>query len=314
MRVFNPLLATLLSGAASMGVAWAAEPVFPPGSRIGLQPPADMVAAKGIAGFRNPKTGAAIVAIEMPPEAYPSLAASFADEALKGQGFTLKNRETLKIGQSDAILISGEQNDSGRVVPKTLLVAADAGMTALVIAQAPSAAAASSEPELRAALKTVVFRPPLSMNDQLAALPFGLPDLAGFRPVRVMSGNSVLLTEGPSDAIKQAEQPILIVAQSFAPPPAQDQRDAFARQVLVSNTFLNDTVLERAQGFRQGGADWHEIVAKAKDGHSSVPVVVLQTIRFAPDGYVRMVGVVKADQRDAVMPRFRKIVDAVTTN
>jgi hypothetical protein len=39
---------------------------------------------------------------------------------------------------------------------------------------------------------------------------------------------------------------------------------------------------------------------------------VLQTIRFAPDGYVRMVGVVKADQRDEVMPRFRKIVDAIT--
>jgi hypothetical protein len=311
MRVLNCLLAVLAAGAASASIAWAAEPVFPPGSRVGLQPPADMVPAKGIAGFRNPKTGAAIVAIEMPPEAYPSIAASFADEALKAQGFTLKSRETLKVGQSDAVLISGEQNESGRAIPKTLLVAADTGMTALVIAQAPSGAPPSSEQELRAALKTVAFRPPLSMNDQLAALPFGLPELAGFRPVRVMSGNSVLLTEGPSDAVRQAEQPILILAQSFAAAPPQDQRDAFARQVLVSNTFLTDTVLERAQGFRQGGTDWHEIVAKAKDGTSSVPVVVLQTIRFAPDGYLRMVGVVKADQRDEVMPRFRKIVDAV---
>lgn len=312
MRVFNCLLAMLAVAATSIGGARAAEPVFPPGSRIGLQPPADMVPAKGIAGFRNPKTGAAIIAIEMPPEAYPSLAASFTDEALKTQGFTLKSRETLKIGQSEAVLISGEQTESGHAIPKTLLVAADAGMTALVIGQAPAGAAASSDPELRAALKTVVFRPPLSMADQLAALPFGLPDLAGFRPVRVMSGNSVLLTEGPNDVVRQAEQPIMIVAQSFAPAPPHDQRDAFARQVLVGNTFLTDTVLERAQGFRQGGSDWHEIVAKAKDGHSSVPVVVLQTIRFAPDGYVRMVGVVKADQRDEVMPRFRKIVDAIT--
>ena len=48
-----------------------------------------MVPAKGMAGSATRKTGAAIIAIEMPPEAYPSLAASFTDEALKGQGFTL---------------------------------------------------------------------------------------------------------------------------------------------------------------------------------------------------------------------------------
>jgi hypothetical protein len=111
--------------------------------------------------------------------------------------------------------------------------------------------------------------------------------------------------------VRQAEQPILIVAQSFAPAPPQEQRDAFARQALVANAFLTETVLERAQGFRQGGTDWHEIVAKAKDGHSGVPVIVLQTIRFAPEGYLRMVGVVKAEDRDAVMPRFRRVVDAV---
>ena len=51
---------------------------------------------QGISGFRNLKTGVAIVTIEMPAEAYPSIVASFADEALKAQGFTLKSRETLR--------------------------------------------------------------------------------------------------------------------------------------------------------------------------------------------------------------------------
>jgi hypothetical protein len=291
--------------------AFAAEPVFPPGSRIGLVPPADMVPSKGVAGFQSPKTGSAIMAIEMPPEAYPSIAASFGEEALKGQGFTLRSRETLRVGTGEALLISGEQNANGTAVPKVVLLGAAQGMTALVIAQARPGDAATSEAELANSLKTVAFRPPLSIEEQISSLPFRLGDLAGFRPLRVMAGNSILMTDGPNDAVKQAEQPILIVAQSFAPAPAADQRDAFARQVLVSNTFLTETVLERAQGFRQGGTDWHEIVAKAKDGHSGVPVVVLQTIRVSPEGYVRMVGVVKAEDRDAVMPRFRKVVDAV---
>lgn len=293
------------------GVAYAADPVFPPGSRIGLVPPPDMVASDGIAGFRDPKNGSAIATIEMPAEAYPSLAASFADEALKAQGFTLKSRETLTIDNAAAFIVSGEQSQGGAVVPKSVLLAAAPGMTALVVAQSQPGASEADEAKLRDALRTVAFRAPLSIPEQLSALPFVLGDLADFRPVRVMAGNSLLLTAGPSDAVQAVEQPIMIIANSVAAPPPPEQRDAMARQLLGSNTFLSDTMLERSQSFRQGGADWHEIVATAKDGRSGVPVVVLQTIRFVPGGYVRMVGIVKPDQRDAMMPRFRRVVDGV---
>ena len=39
--------------------------------------------------------------------------------------------------------------------------------------------------------------------------------------------------------------------------------------------------------------------------------MILQTIRFGADGYMRMVGIVREDQRDAVMPRFRRVADSV---
>lgn len=305
-RLFSCLVALLLSGAA-----YAADPVFPPGSRIGLVPPANMVPFESIAGFRDPKTGGALATIEMPAEAYPGIAASFADEPLKAQGFTLKSRETVKIGTGDAMIISGDQNQNGVVVPKSVLLASVPGMTALVVAQSQPGASEADETKLRDALKTVAFRAPLSIPDQLAALPFTLGDLAGFRPVRVMAGNSLLLTSGASDVVQAAEQPIMIVAHSLAPPPPADQRGIMAQQLLAANTFLTETKLERSQGFRQDGSDWHEIVATAKDGRSGVPVVVLQTIRFVPGGYVRMVGIVKPDARDDVMPRFRRIVDAI---
>lgn len=305
-RLLSCLVVLLASGAA-----YAADPTFPPGSRIGLVPPADMVPSEGIAGFRDPKTGGAIATIEMPAEAYPSISASFADESLKAQGFALKSRETMKVGTGDAMIISGEQNQNGVVVPKSVLLASEPGMTALVVAQSPPGASEADEAKMRDALKTVAFRAPLTIPEQLAALPFTMGDLAEFRPVRVMAGNSLLLTSGPSDAVQAVEQPIMIVAHSVAPPPPPDQRETMARQLLASNTFLTDTILERSQGFRQNGADWHEIVATAKDGRSGVPVLVLQTIRFVPGGYVRMVGIMKPEERDAVMPRFRRIVDSV---
>jgi hypothetical protein len=307
LRLSTAILALALSGSA-----FAADRVFPPGSRIGLIPPSQMKVARAISGFQDPSTGAAIVTIEMPAEAYPSVAAGFTDEALKAQGFALKSRDAVKVGAADALLISGTQTDAGRAVPKSILLAADPTLTALVIAQAPVGASSAAQEELRAALKTVAFRAPLSIDEQLAALPFRLGDTGGFRPVRAMAGNSVLLTDGPNNVVRNAEQPVLIVAQSFAPgPSAPEQREAFARNALVGNSLLKEPVLERSQGFRLGGADWHEIVAKAKDGASDQPVIVMQTIRFAPDSYVRTIGVARPEQRDDLLPRFRRVVDGL---
>ena len=312
MTSFRPpviCLAMLFSG----GLAVAADAVFPPGSRIGLVPPPDMKLSQGVSGFRDPRTGAAIVAIEMPAEAYPSLAAGFSDEALKAQGFKLETRETPHIGVGGGILVSGEQTEGMTIVPKTVLLASDPSMTALVIAQAPRGAPATVQTEIMAALRTVALRPPLGLDEQIAALPFRIGDTAGFRLVRVVAGNSVYLTDGAFDTVRNAEQPILVVAQSFGPAPPLDQHASFARTALAANTFIKDAVIERAQSFRQAGVQWNEIVAKARDAQTDQSVIVMQTIRFDPDSYIRIVGVVRADQRDAVMPRFRRVVDSLAT-
>ncbi len=304
--------AVFLLSVVAGGAAGAAELVFPAGSRIGLVPPADMALSRGLSGFRNLKSGAAILVVEMPAEAFPGLAAGFSDEALKAQGFSLRTRGTPTIGGASSIMVSGEQNDGGRAVTKAVLLAAEPAMTALVIGQLPQGATSEEIASVETALKTVAFRPPLGMEDQLAALPFRLGETAGFRPVRAMAGNSLLLTDGPSDVVREAAQPMLIVAQSFGAAPAMaDRREAFARQALVANTFIKDAALERSQGFRQSGSDWHEIVAKAKDANSGTPVIVMQTIRFEPDGYLRAIGIVRIEDRDAILPRFRQVVDSV---
>lgn len=305
-------LIVLLACLGPVPASAADERVYPPGSRIGLVPPAEMSLARGISGFRNPKTGAAILAVEMPADAYPGLAASFSDAALKAQGFSLKARDALPIGSGSAILITGDQAEAGRAVPKTVLLASDPTMTALVIGQLPPGSSAADVEAITTALRTVSLRPPLGLDEQMEALPFRLGDRAGFRPVRAMAGNSLLLTDGPNDAVRDASQPMLIVAESMSPPPPAAAREAFARQTLAANTFIKDARIERSQGFRQRGSDWHEIVALATDMNSGAAITVMQTIRFEPDGYIRAVGIVREDQRQAVLPRFRQVVDSVS--
>ena len=102
-----------------------------------------------------------------------------------------------------------------------------------------------------------------------------------------------------------------VLAQAVQQPPAAEQRDGFARSALYANQTMKDFVIERAQSYRRNGVDWHEIVARAVDVPSNKPIVVSQTIRFAPDGYLRAVGIVREDQRDGTLSKFRQIIDSV---
>ncbi len=293
--------------------AHAAEAVFPAGSRFGFQPPADMVPSRRFAGFERREGGATLSVVELPPNAFAELVTNFTDANLLAQGFAVEKREPMKIGEAEAMLFTGEQPSApgteGPTVRKLLLLVGDPSVTGMIVAQAlPDT---ETEASLRALITNVTIRPPLSLAQQVDALPFRIADPAGFRPVRVLAGNSVLMTEGPKDQTLSVEQPILVLAQAVQQPPAAEQRDGFARSALYANQTMKDFVIERAQSYRRNGVDWHEIVARAVDVPSSKPIVVAQTIRFAPDGYLRAVGIVREDQRDGTLAKFRQIVDSV---
>jgi hypothetical protein len=184
-----------------------------------------------------------------------------------------------------------------------------------VIAQVRGGQDGYTEAQIRDALKSVSLRGPVALEEQISALPFRIGEKAGFRPVRVSSGNSVLFTDGPQDTIKAVEQPIIIMAASLnVPPPGAEQRNQFARAALNSNQILKDIKIERSEAFRFKGQDWHEIVAKATEAESGQPVIVMQTIRFDSDRYVRMVGLTRVEQRDRNLRRFRSVIDGVEMN
>jgi hypothetical protein len=297
---------------ASVGTALG-QATFPPGSRIGLAPPRDMTLSTRFAGFENPSKGASITLAEMPAEAYGSLERGLTDEQLRRQGLTVTSREAVRIGDRTGFLISGDQAGGTAKLRKWVLGVADPSMTAFVVAQALGTA--YPEIEMQAALRTVALRAPLPIAEQVAALTFKLGDQAGFRPVRVISGNALMLTEGSQDIVKNGEQPVLVIASSFAPPPPPgEHREQFARAALASNKSLKNLEYERSQPFRQGGQDWHEIVARAIDAATGQRIVVMQTIRFTPSSYIRAIGIARLDQRDAYLPRFRKVIDSVTAD
>jgi hypothetical protein len=252
--------------------------------------------------------------VEMPAAAYAQLVNGLTKDALKRQGLSETSREALKLGAKTGVLIGGTMAGpvQGR---KWVMAVKDEDLTALVIAQVRGGQDGYSEAQMREALKSIALRGPVPIEEQISALPFRFGDKAGFRPVRVMAGNSVLFTDGPQDTIKAVEQPMVIMAATVnVPVPPAERRSQFAHAALNSNQILKDVKIERSESFRFKGQDWHEIVAKAVEAESGQPIVVMQTIRFEPDRYVRLVGLTRVEQRDQNLPRFRTMIDGVDMN
>jgi hypothetical protein len=298
----------------SIQAALAAEPVFPPASRIGLIPPQDMTLSKRFSGFENEERAAVITFAEMPAGAFDQLSSGLTKDVLRKQGLELKSLENVKLGSNPGILVSGTMTkpNMGR---KWLLLVKDDAMTGLVVAQVHGGQDGYSDEQIRSALTSVALRDDVSLEEQVAALPFRVGEKAGFRPVRVIAGTSVLFTDGPKDTITAVEQPIMILGASLQPPPSSaEQRKQFAQAALYANQVLKDIRIERSDSFRLKGYDWHEIVARAVEAESGQPIVVMQSIRFDADRYVRMVGLTREEQRDQNLPRFRAIADGVETS
>ena len=72
-RRFFVYLFVAWAGMASLAAAARAEPVFPPGLRIGLEPPGDMKLTTQFPGFEDSERKAVIAILDLPASAYREL-------------------------------------------------------------------------------------------------------------------------------------------------------------------------------------------------------------------------------------------------
>ena len=76
MKPVRYLAAVALAIAATCS-AFAADPVFPPGARVGLTPLVGLVKAKSFIGFETEDQGVKVLVTDLPAEAYGEVANAF---------------------------------------------------------------------------------------------------------------------------------------------------------------------------------------------------------------------------------------------
>lgn len=286
------------------------EPVFAPGSRLGLEPPPGFVPSNTFKGFIHRESGASIMISEFPVAAFQDLI-STTDDKFATRGIFVASRKELSLAPGPALLVVGQQKASGKTYVKWMLIVGARDFTGLISAQVPLERSKSIAAQISESLQTVIARASPPLDSQLAALPFDVGVIAPMRVVRLLAGNTVLLTRGPNDALIGAEQPMLIISRSKRPASAGVSLEMVARQAFARLKTISNPKIETVDQVTFAGGDGVEIVASAVTPETGEPVSVVQWLRYVGDGYLMVLGISKVASRAADLTMFRKIRDGI---
>lgn len=277
-----------------------AAPVFPGSSVIGLVPPEGMTPSRSFAGFEH-SSGASIVLVDLPAEAYDALAGRFTPDGLRPSGFVMRGDSLpLSIAGGEGMLAHGYQEAHGVRFRKWIVLLRGPAITGMVTVQVPEGKAGISDAVVETTLQTIAFRPAQSMEDQVAALPYAVGDLAGFRIVRGLLGNSLLLTDGPKDVDPEGDQPMVVVAHSLGRVWTAGQELAFARKAATGISGLEDIAITSERQSQSASTPIVRLRGQGRDAGSGQSRLFAQTILFHGSDYIRVVAITPPERAEAL--------------
>ncbi len=297
----------------------AADPIFPPGSRIGLVPPAGMVTSDTFVGFADADKDAAILIAALPAAAYSQIEKTMSAEALRKQGISLDKREPMQLSGGKGFLFTGRQVVDKARYRKWLLVASAGDLTVLVTVQVPERENVYPDRVVRAALATLAIRATVPQAEELSLLPFAVGDLAGFKIDRVLPGRAVILSDAHSESAKDsAKEPSarridarLLIAAMPGGPTEPDDRANFARLSFNEIAGVSAVHVTMSEPLRLGGQPGYQTMAEAKDASTGDDVMVVQWLRFGSGGFLQITGVARANDWIGALARLRAIRDSI---
>jgi hypothetical protein len=307
----RPIVSAAFILAGTIATAFAADPVFPTNSRVGIVPPPGFTASQRFMGFENPQASAAILMITMPAEAYADVEKTLADDKLKTSGITVAKRENVPLKDGSGVYVAGTREQEGAKRYEAVMVAKTRDVTALISVQMIEASHATlTDAIVIDALKTLAVRQ-VPDAEKLSILPYKVTQLSGFRVVRTAGDGSAILTLGPKEVAPLAEQPLVIVGIAGGQEVKAEDREKFARQFITSAPGVKDIKITRAEPMRIAQMAGHEIVAEGKETTGDTDVTLVQWIRFGQTGQMQMLSIVKRSAWNETFPKLRAIRDGI---
>jgi len=310
--VYPMLTMVVILMALAVGPVRAAEPAYPPGSKLGLVPPPGMEVSKNFVGFEDRATNSAALVIALPAEAYESMDKSATPENLQKEGIVAQPREPLTFPFGKGFLLKGQHEAAGIKMTKWLAVIGGPGFTALVTLQVPDTARATyTDDVLQATIASLTIRDSVPVEEQLALVPFRLTQLADFRIGSVVPGRAIMLTDAQQGASDSFELPRMVISAAPGQSPDNDDRDVFARRIFSNLPGIKEVRISNAEPLRIGGQQGYQIMATAKDARTDAEISLVQWLRFGSGGFLHLVATAPTPRWPEAFTRFRAVRDGV---
>ena len=254
MNPIRPIAAVVLIVAAAclaFRPALAADPVFPPGMRVGLTPLVGLVRAKSFVGFETEDHGVKVLVTELPAEAYSEVANAFKATPAGTGGVKPESIET-SVGL--AYYTAESAKDGAANVRRYSMILPGGTFSGYIAVQVPeNAAKIYTDDAVRQMFASAAIRKEVPVDEQLGLLPFKITELGDFKNVRTLAPGAAILL-GDADETRGFETAPYMVIGLIASTPAQpDDRGRFAQQAATTIPGIRDARMTMSEPIRIDG-------------------------------------------------------------
>jgi hypothetical protein len=304
------LLAAPLALLISATAAFAADVVYPIGSRVGLVPLQGMVPLKSGAGFENPDNNLVVTFREMPTTAFQAV-----DQAVKEKKplpAMMENAQSFDTAAGRAYLTRAGGPNSGPKNNRVTIIVSDGKVASYIAVDVSEAAAKQhSDQAIREMLASATFRSEIPAEEQLAMLPFKVADLSGFKKVRTLvPRQAVLLFDGDEETALSGAPYVLIAVEPVSAE-RPDDRERLARQLAAGIPGIHDGRITSSEPMRIGGTAGHELRAEGLSLKGDKQVNAVQWLRFGGGATLRIIAASTREEWPEMFTRFRAVRDGI---
>ena len=289
--------------------AWAADPVFPPGARVGMTPLVGLVPAKKFIGFETEDQSVKVLVGELPADAYGEVVNAFKTNPAGTNGI---KPESIETAAGVAYYTAESARDGASSVRRYSMILPGGTFSGYVAVQVPeNVSKIYTDDAVRQMFASAVIRKEVPVEEQLGLMPFKIGELSAFKNVRTLApGAAIILADGDETTGFEAA-PFMVIGLIGSGPAQPEDRDRFAQQAATTIPGVREARITMSEPMRIDGLPGYETRIDATSGKDNTAVTVVQWLRFGSSNALRIIGSAPRDQWPKAFPRFRAVRDGI---
>lgn len=293
----------------AFGPAFAADPIFPPGVRVGMTPLVGLSRAKTFIGFETEDQSVKVLVTELPAEAYGEVANAFKANPAGTGGI---KPESIETSAGLAYYTAENAKDGATNVRRYSMILPGGTFSGYVAVQVPeNVSKIYTDEAVRQMFASAVIRKEVPVEEQLGLMPFKIGELSDFKNIRTLApGAAIILADGDEKTGFEVA-PFMVIGLIGSAPAQPEDRGRFAQQIATTIPGVRDARITMSEPIRIDGMPGYETRIDATSGKDNTSVTVVQWLRFGSQNSLRLIGSAPRDQWTKAFPRFRAVRDGI---